>query len=67
MSSPNTITSRSIAPPSIDPDASRAGTCAEPRIDTRTWFAHHRVIEIDHHGTIYRLRCTAQGKLILTK
>jgi hemin uptake protein HemP len=38
-----------------------------PRIDSRTWFAHHRVIEIDHHGTIYRLRCTSQGKLILTK
>ena len=40
---------------------------SEPRIDSRAWFDHRRVIEIDHHGTIYRLRCTAQGKLILTK
>ncbi len=39
----------------------------QPRIDSRAWFAQHRVIEIDHHGTIYRLRCTSQGKLILTK
>jgi hemin uptake protein HemP len=24
-------------------------------------------VEIEHQGMLYRLRCTAQGKLILTK
>lgn len=56
-----------MAQPSVDPGARHDGAGAEPRIDSRTWFADRRVIEIDHHGTIYRLRCTAQGKLILTK
>lgn len=26
-----------------------------------------KLIEISHHGTIYRLQATRQGKLILTK
>jgi hemin uptake protein HemP len=67
MSSPNTTSSPRTAQPVLDLGARRDATGAEPRIDSRAWFAHHRVIEIDHHGTIYRLRCTAQGKLILTK
>ena len=26
-----------------------------------------KVVEISHHGTVYRLQATRQGKLILTK
>lgn len=40
---------------------------AENRLDSRDLFAGTREITIVHGGEIYRLRLTAQNKLILTK
>ncbi len=37
------------------------------RLESAALLAGAREIEIDHHGELYRLRCTNQGKLILTK
>ncbi len=37
------------------------------RLDSRELFAATREIMIDHGGDVYRLRLTAQNKLILTK
>lgn len=36
-------------------------------IDTEQLFGDREVIEIHHHGEVYRLRITKSGKLILTK
>ncbi|MFC5991124.1 hemin uptake protein HemP [Limoniibacter endophyticus] len=36
-------------------------------IESRSLFAGDREIGIDHRGSIYRLRITRQGKLILNK
>jgi hemin uptake protein HemP len=36
-------------------------------LSSESWFAQTSVVEIDHRGTTYRLRCTSQGKLLLTK
>lgn len=30
-------------------------------------FAAHREVQIEHHGSVYRLKQTSLGKLILTK
>jgi hemin uptake protein HemP len=40
---------------------------ADHRIDSRELFIDTREITITHRGEIYRLRLTAQNKLILTK
>lgn len=40
---------------------------ADHRIDSRDLFVDTREITITHRGDIYRLRLTAQNKLILTK
>ncbi len=53
-------------------DASVAATgrnvaVADHRIDSRDLFVDTREITITHRGEIYRLRLTAQNKLILTK
>jgi hemin uptake protein HemP len=39
----------------------------ENRLDSRELFAATREIMINHGGDVYRLRLTAQNKLILTK
>jgi hemin uptake protein HemP len=39
----------------------------ENRLDSRELFTATREIMIDHGGDVYRLRLTAQNKLILTK
>ena len=39
----------------------------EHRVDSRELFASTREIMISHGGDVYRLRLTAQNKLILTK
>lgn len=39
----------------------------ENRLDSRDLFAATREITIGHAGDVYRLRLTAQNKLILTK
>ncbi|WP_440589647.1 hemin uptake protein HemP [Pelagibacterium mangrovi] len=36
-------------------------------VSTTELFGKEREIAIDHEGTIYRLRITRQGKLILNK
>lgn len=49
-------------------DASpRAVALANGRIDSRELFIGTREILIAHGGDLYRLRLTAQNKLILTK
>jgi hemin uptake protein HemP len=39
----------------------------ENRLDSRDLFGAAREIMIEHGGDVYRLRITAQNKLILTK
>jgi hemin uptake protein HemP len=36
-------------------------------IDSRTLLGGRDTVAISHHGELYRLRLTRQGKLILTK
>ena len=43
------------------------GRHAVRRLESASLLAGAREIEIDHHGELYRLRCTNKGKLILTK
>lgn len=45
----------------------RSITMADNRVDSREFFAGTREITIVHGGETYRLRLTAQNKLILTK
>jgi hemin uptake protein HemP len=57
------------APTSIDvpPPAPARSTRAPACIDSAALFAGAVEVQIDHRGTLYRLRQTALGKLILTK
>lgn len=50
-----------------DSPPSRKITLLSNRIDSRALFVGTREITIAHGGEIYRLRLTAQNKLILTK
>ncbi len=45
------------------------GLAPEPlrRLDSATLFSGAHEIGIDHHGALYRLKITRQGKLILNK
>ena len=36
-------------------------------VDSRTLFAGHAEVRIEHQGAVYRLKQTSLGKLILTK
>ena len=45
----------------------RAAQTPRPRVASITVLQGQDEIEIDHHGTLYRLRVTALNKLILTK
>jgi hemin uptake protein HemP len=47
--------------------ASRSVPVVDNRIDSRELFVATREITIGHGSDIYRLRLTAQNKLILTK
>lgn len=49
------------------PHADRAPAPAAPRWQASQLLQRQREVEIEHGGQIYRLRLTAQGKLILTK
>ena len=40
---------------------------ARRRLDSRQLFQDGQEIDIDHAGSVYRLRITSLGKLILTK
>lgn len=59
--SSNTAATASVA------DAKRQVLLADNRLDSRDLFAGVREITIAHGEEIYRLRLTAQNKLILTK
>lgn len=58
----------SVAPSPADPTSPGI---LPPRADrlcrSQALFDGARELLIDHHGVLYRLRLTAQGKLILTK
>jgi hemin uptake protein HemP len=47
--------------------AAPMASSAPPVLDSRALFGAGREIHIDHLGQVYRLRHTANGKLILTK
>ncbi|MCB2007524.1 MAG: hemin uptake protein HemP [Rhodoferax sp.] len=38
-----------------------------PQFDSATLLRGHSSVAITHHGAVYRLQATRQGKLILTK
>ena len=53
---------------SIAPKASAdKAQAAIQRLRSQDLFKANKELEIEHQGMIYRLRKTAQGKLILTK
>lgn len=61
-----------IKPSSAEPQASasapkRSVVLADHRIDSRELFVGTREVVIVHGTDLYRLRLTAQNKLILTK
>jgi hemin uptake protein HemP len=49
------------------PDPRRDVAMVDHRIDSRDLFIATREVTIAHGGEVYRLRLTAQNKLILTK
>lgn len=49
------------------PEARTIPVDAQHRIESRDLFVDTREITIGHGGDVYRLRLTAQNKLILTK
>ncbi len=53
--------------PNVSFTEERAITMADNNIDTRDIFVGTREVTITHGGERYRLRLTAQNKLILTK
>jgi hemin uptake protein HemP len=53
--------------PASLPPVAPAPAAPAPRVQSVQLFGRHREVEIVHAGQVYRLRQTAQGKLILTK
>jgi hemin uptake protein HemP len=51
----------------ISPSGGRSIEVVDDRIDSRNIFVGTREIKISHGDDVYRLRLTAQNKLILTK
>jgi hemin uptake protein HemP len=49
------------------PDGRRSVAVVDHRLDSRDLFASTREVTIAHGDDVYRLRLTAQNKLILTK
>ena len=65
-----------IVPPEDPPRPASAAPRGEPRlaparpggpIPSESLFAGAKEVQIEHRGSLYRLRQTALGKLILTK
>jgi hemin uptake protein HemP len=55
------------AAPSSEVDRGADGVAGEPRrLRSDDLFAGAREILIEHHGRVYRMRITQNGKLILT-
>jgi hemin uptake protein HemP len=66
--SPPGVPPRSSPPPSPPHDGGRAaGVPAHRRWDSKELFGSDHEIEIEHGQSVYRLRLTSLGKLILTK
>ncbi len=57
----------SVGETHVASDAARAITLNENSLDTRDIFVGTREVTITHGADRYRLRLTAQNKLILTK
>lgn len=49
------------------PGAAEAGRPVGAPLPSEQLLQGRKVVEISHHGTVYRLQATRQGKLILTK
>jgi len=56
-----------LDPPSTVLASPSPGSSGSRQIDSATLLGPHREVFIRHHGQVYRLRVTSQGKLILTK
>lgn len=52
---------------SVRPVAVPGATGTRPRVPSHDILRGSAEVEIDHRGTLYRLRVTSLGKLILTK
>jgi hemin uptake protein HemP len=52
---------------SLHSAASTAAAVPRPRVASNDILRGSPEVEIDHRGTLYRLRVTSLGKLILTK
>lgn len=48
-------------------DANRVSAAAPRTVTSQSLFLGEREIGIEHHGALYRLKITRQGKLILNK
>lgn len=68
MIKPNSshIETNSLALSAVDL-ATPSSEAATLRLSSQTILRGCREVEIEHHGMVYRLRCTSLGKLILTK
>ncbi|NJM43788.1 MAG: hemin uptake protein HemP [Brachymonas sp.] len=45
----------------------RCSTLAEPPLPSESLLKGHKIVEIVHNGSLYKLQATKLGKLILTK
>jgi hemin uptake protein HemP len=64
---PMTVPNTPPAPPDDTPQAIRTDAPRVPRVRVETLLAGGREAILEHGGQDYRLRITANGKLILTK
>jgi hemin uptake protein HemP len=66
---PSSAGALSALPPVAPAPPRQAGAAAagSPRWQTEQLFGPRSEVEIEHRGSIYRLRITSLGKLILTK
>ncbi|MCC6776979.1 MAG: hemin uptake protein HemP [Hyphomicrobiales bacterium] len=56
-----------VRAPDAQPGTTRSVQLVDNRVDSVDLFATTREITIEHGAEVYRLRLTAQNKLILTK
>lgn len=56
-----------LDPPSTVLASPAPGPSGSRQIDSAMLLGPHGEVFIRHHGQVYRLRVTSQGKLILTK
>jgi hemin uptake protein HemP len=66
-STENCVPARQDQRPSTPEAGARKISCTGHRIDSRELFVDTREVLIHHGDDVYRLRLTAQNKLILTK